>query len=241
MSPIRCLALTVVAVFPAACGAVSTAPPSDAAIDSRHAPDSHTAVDSRVSDAPVEAHVAADASTHDTLTWYVTCGYPVCGGPLGADAGPEDAASCPAVGSSCSAKGASCGTPSKENCGSTLLCDDQNPAVDCPISSRTHKDGIQYADQAALSRLHDETLAIKLASYTYKPDAADPTISHLGFIVEDNPDSQAVNAGRGRVDMYGYVSMVVASLQVQEKEISALKAELETVRKEASACRRSTK
>ena len=62
---------------------------------------------------------------------------------------------------------------------------------------------------------------LRLATYTYKPEVADPGVTHLGFVIEDNPDSQAVSGARGRVDMYGYVSMVVASMQVQEREIVA--------------------
>ncbi|MGO9341174.1 MAG: hypothetical protein ACLP6E_01445, partial [Acidimicrobiales bacterium] len=74
------------------------------------------------------------------------------------------------VGSPCTTTGAACGTPSAANCGATLLCDDHDPAVMCPQSSRRVKDGIDYADDATLKKLHDETLGIKLATYTYKPE-----------------------------------------------------------------------
>ncbi len=226
--------LVVVTLVSAGCGAV-TSPALDGSADSHEAVDSRTPVDSHVT---VDSHSGADSSADaGHLVWYKTCGYPVCGGPLGADAATGDAAACPEVGSTCTVKGAGCGTPTRANCGVTLLCDDHNPATMCPVSSRTFKDGIQYADEAALKRLHDETLSIKLATYTYKPEVADPSMTHLGFVIEDNPESQAVNGARARVDMYGYVSMVVASMQVQEKEIAALKGELETVRKDAAACR----
>jgi hypothetical protein len=54
--------------------------------------------------------------------------------------------------------------------------------------------------------------------------------------VEDQPQSLAVDRGFDRVDLYGYVSMVVASVQVQEKEIAALRSELEATKRHAAAC-----
>jgi hypothetical protein len=107
----------------------------------------------------------------------------------------------------------------------------------CPISSRTYKDGIAYVDDAQLQRLHDEALGIRLATYTYKPQVADPGPTHLGFIIEDNVESPAVNRTLSRVDMYGYVSMVIAGMQVQEREISELRQELAAARRDAAACK----
>lgn len=225
--------LFAIALLATGCGTV-TAPASDAATDSHPGVDART-TDARTTDAPLDARVRQDASADGgALTWYWTCGDPVC--HVAADGGAGDAGVCPDAGSPCATKGAGCGTPTVGTCGATLLCDDHNPAVECPISSRKFKDGIRYADEAALSRLHDETLGLKLANYTYKPEVADPGVPHLGFIIEDSPDVQAVDGPRNRVDMYGYVSMVVASLQVQEREIAALKGELQAVRKEAAAC-----
>jgi hypothetical protein len=168
------------------------------------------------------------------LRWYATCGYPVCG--EGPDAGPVDAGVCPAIGSHCATKGQTCGVPDKANCGVTRVCDDHNPAVTCAVSSRKYKDGIDYVGDSQLQALHDETLGMKLATYQYKAQVSDPGPTHLGFIVEDQPQSLAVDRGFDRVDMYGYVSMVVASIQVQEKEIAALRSELEGAKREAAAC-----
>jgi hypothetical protein len=93
------------------------------------------------------------------------------------------------------------------------------------------KDGIEYVSGAALEQLHDETLAIRLATYHYKGQYADPDPKHLGFIIEDNPpQSPAVDWSHDRVDMYGYLSMVVATMQVQEKEIDQLRVELAEAR-----------
>jgi hypothetical protein len=101
----------------------------------------------------------------------------------------------------------------------------------CPISSRKFKDDIQYVDSAGLQQLHDETLGIRLATYNYKPQVADPNPKHLGFIIEDRPpQSSSVDWSHERVDLYGYLSMVVATMQVQEKEIAELRQQLELAR-----------
>jgi hypothetical protein len=111
------------------------------------------------------------------------------------------------------------------------MCDNHNPAVVCPVSSRNFKNGIEYVGPAGLQHLHDETIGIRLATYNYKPQYDDPSPKHLGFIIEDNPpQSPAVDWSHDRVDIYGYLSMVVATMQVQEKEIAQLRTELESAR-----------
>lgn len=175
---------------------------------------------------------AADAGSKG-LTWFYTCGYPVCQSPS-ADAGAggltDDAgAPCPAVGSDCTSAGARCGTASNFNCGATEVCSATDPTKgpdSCPISSRNFKTDIHYVGDAELERLHEEALHIRLATYHYKAQFEDPNPQHLGFIVEDDPRSPAVDGSFDRVDMYGYVSMVVATMQVQEKEIAELRREL---------------
>jgi hypothetical protein len=173
------------------------------------------------------------------LQWYSTCGYPIC--PVDVDAGSSDAGTaCPQVGSPCTMQGESCGTPSSANCGVTLVCSDHDPKGGpggCPISSRQYKHGIDYLEQADLEELHEETLGIKLATYQYNPEVANPDATHLGFIIEDQPLSPAVDSTHHRVDLYGYVSMVVATLQVQEREIAELRKELEQTRRNSATCR----
>jgi hypothetical protein len=187
--------------------------------------------------------VTGTCGVTSALRWYTTCGYPVCG--EGPDGGSSDAGVCPTVGSSCTTKGEACGTPDKANCGSTFVCDDHDPKGPggdaCPVSSRTFKDGIQYVGDAELQMLHDETLRVKLATYNYKSKVADPGPKHLGFIIEDNPASLSVDPTHNRVDLYGYVSMVVASMQVQEKEIAALRSELDATKRQAAVCAASRK
>jgi hypothetical protein len=167
-----------------------------------------------------------------TLKWYSTCGYPVCRAPSGADAGTTVV--CPKEGSSCTTRGDTCGTASDVNCGSILVCDDHDPkTAGCPISTQKAKDDIAYVDSADLQRLHDETLSMRLATYRYKGpfiDPKDPSAKHLGFIIEDQPQSLSVDRLHDRVDLYGYMSMAVATMQVQEKEIAELRKELSAVK-----------
>ncbi len=187
-------------------------------------PDSGTESDGSISDGPATG-----------LHWYLTCGDPVCPAPsfdasVPTDGAAQDAATCLGIGASCSTMGQTCGGPT--SCGSVETCLDHDPqAGACPISSRKFKDDIEYLDPAQLERMHDEVLRVRLATYNYKGQYADPNPKHLGFIVEDNPQGLAVDRGHDRVDLYGYLSMVVAAMQVQEKEIAALKQELAETRK----------
>ena len=114
------------------------------------------------------------------------------------------------------------------HCGAVEQCSASDPAVACPVSNRKFKTGIEYVDEAGLNELHDETLAVRLATYNYVPQIADPSARHVGFIIEDAPvRSPAVDPSHDRVDIYGYLSMVVATTQVQEREIAELRRELE--------------
>jgi hypothetical protein len=89
------------------------------------------------------------------------------------------------------------------------------------------KKDISYLSDAELQALADRTMSTRLATYTYKD--GDPA-THLGFIIDDDPTSPAVLQGRGRVDLYGYASMAVATLQVQEREIAELRQEIAALR-----------
>jgi hypothetical protein len=185
---------------------------------------------------------ASDSGTpRPDLNWYATCGDPVC-----SDGGSVQTPTCAPLGSSCTTKGATCGDP-MANCGVIHVCDDHDPKgspANCPISSKKYKDEIAYLDGAELRKLHDETLAMRLATYRYKGpfiDPSDPKATHLGFIVEDQGESLSVERGHDRVDLYGYVSMAVATLQVQEREIAALRKEIAEVRARAESCGASPK
>jgi hypothetical protein len=69
-----------------------------------------------------------------------------------------------------------------------------------------------------------------LASYRYK-SAEDN--EQLGFIIDDIEPSAAVSGDR--VNMYGYLSMAVAAIQVQQGQIHRLEAELQAMRDQLAA------
>jgi hypothetical protein len=134
----------------------------------------------------------------------------------------------PRVGAPCTKEGASCAIDAPVECGQTVLqCQGgvwSLPVGGCPLSTRSAKTDLHYLDAAETKRLADELERVRLASYRYK--SGDPA-RHLGFVIEDMPEgSPAVLASRDRVDLYGYVSMTVAALQEQQRQIDALKAEV---------------
>jgi hypothetical protein len=208
---------------------------------------SGTPPESDAGGSPAEAGSGGNASEagsggSSALQWWNTCGNPVCQAPSdgGVDAGLDDDGGrpCPAVGTACSPSGETCGTSNPAfNCGATEVCSATDPTRGvggCPISSRKFKENVRYVDGAELEQLHEETLSIRLATYNYRARFEDPTTRHLGFIVEDDPGSPAVDRPYDRVDLYGYLSMAIATIQVQEKEIAELRTELDSVR--ADAC-----
>ncbi len=92
------------------------------------------------------------------------------------------------------------------------------------MSSAKAKREISYVDEADEEQLRRELMSVRLATYRYKEG---DDARHLGFIIEDMPPgSAAVLPSRERVDLYGYVSMAVAAIQAQEREIAALKREV---------------
>lgn len=161
------------------------------------------------------------------LSFYSTCGYPVCQDgwqptkdvPLCTTEKPGDA--CQAEGQKCDAKA---------GCGQFLVCAASDPKLQgCPISKAKYKSDVHYLDSAERQRLASELLGTRLATYRYTAAGADGP-RHLGFIIDDQPDSPAVDARRDMVDLYGYLSQSVATLQEQQKQLEQLRRELEQVR-----------
>ena len=103
----------------------------------------------------------------------------------------------------------------------------------CPVSRRMYKRDIERLDDEALGRIYDELRKIQLTTYQYKSDpAASPR--RLGFIIDDTKTPYPINADGTSVNLYGYVSMAVAAIQTQSREIEALRAEVEQLRREHS-------
>jgi hypothetical protein len=118
-----------------------------------------------------------------------------------------------------------CGDGLDNDCDGAVDGDDS----DCwSVSRAKYKEHIHYIDAAERVRLAEKLLAVPLATYRYKGDSR----TNLGFIIEDIEPSVAVFAERDSVDLYGYTSMTVATLQTQAAQIEALQAELALLRAE---------
>jgi hypothetical protein len=162
-----------------------------------------------------------DAGPAPALSWYKTCGAPVCGpqfdGPTG-----EPICTSEVEGRTCTKAGRKC-DPGL-GCAVNLVCADSDPTAGlggCPISRARYKRDIRYLDQGELSQLSDELLAMPLAHWRYKQD---DSADQMGFIIEDVEPSPSV-AG-DHVNLYGYTSMAVAALKVQSQQMHSLELEV---------------
>ena len=149
--------------------------------------------------------------------WFATCGSPVCGSVQPTPAGMSVCTAAQVAGQACATAGAECDL--HNDCQQHLKCTDKDPkTAGCPISRRSRKTDIHYLDANDAAQLQAELLATQLATYKYR-DAGPQAPQQLGFIIDDQPDSPAVDARRDMVDLYGYLSMSVAALQVQQRQL----------------------
>jgi hypothetical protein len=173
-------------------------------------------------------NVASKGACGVSLQLYTTCGDPVCSGWK--DKGLPLCTKNQQPGSGCGTQGEQCDP--KDGCNQLYVCADKDPkqAGGCPISKAQWKRDLHYVDAQEAAALADRLLAVKLATYRYKAQGpAAP--KRLGFVIEDDPHSPAVDPERDMVDLYGYLSMAVATLQRQEQRIDALEAELQVLRR----------
>jgi hypothetical protein len=163
--------------------------------------------------------------------WWTTCGDPVCSSYSGPFDGVPVCTDEQIAGTACDDEGAQCDLES--NCNVLLQCSVADPKGGsyggCPISVRSAKTDIHYLDDPALRATADEARRVKLATWFYK-DEPQQGRPHLGFVIDDQPASPAVAADGRHVDLYGYTSLAIAALQVQQAEIEALRAEVEELR-----------
>lgn len=106
----------------------------------------------------------------------------------------------------------------------------------CPISSRAAKRDIRYLSAAESAEVARAALGTRLATYEY----TDPALRgprRLGFLYEDpTTHPYARNPDISGVDLYGYTSMLLATVQQQQRQIEALQRDVASLR--AGAARR---
>lgn len=193
------------------------------------------AADGGPTDIAASDGLSADASTADSsmadtasnLSWFSTCGDPVCSGYSAPDP-PIDmcGALSATAGDACATEGQRCDP--MDNCNAQLVCAETDPktsAGGCPISRRVFKTDITYVSPSERDALAKELLTIPLARWRYLHEGAE-TPAHLGFIIEDVEPSHAVQSRRDRVDLYGFTAMAVATIQAQQRKIEALERQL---------------
>lgn len=176
----------------------------------------------------------SDDSTPGELQWYLTCGDPVCQGYTGPFSGVS-ACTTEAAGDACTSNGATCDP--QNDCNALLSCTTEDPTQQpggCPISLRSAKRDIRYIDATERDALARALLDTHLARWSYRTEAPGAR-PHLGFIIDDIPGSPAVHQDGAHVDLYGYTSMTVATLQAQQAQIEGLQAELTALRAEVAA------
>jgi hypothetical protein len=103
-------------------------------------------------------------------------------------------------------------------------------AAPCPISRRAFKRDIEKVSPGDLQRLYDDLREIQLTTYRYKSGGPFGP-RRLGFIIDDVKTPFPVDPEGSTVDLYGYMSMAVAAVQVQAQEIAALRAEVTELKK----------
>lgn len=161
-----------------------------------------------------------------TTRWYLSCGAPVCD----SDPAPYDSPSIPNCapnleGKSCDSAGAVC--DGVAGCGATLVCAKSDPRLaSCPVSRARYKEDIAYLSDLELRAHHERIVSMPLATYHYR--GAPELGPQLGFIIEDIEPSEAANGGR--VNLYGYLSMAVAAIKVQQAQIESLQREVGELR-----------
>ena len=179
---------------------------------------------------PTQDEIDRAAAANPQL--WETCGDPVCSGWS-----PHGLPSCKhhQAGDPCTAANLGKQCDLHDGCNADLVCSDTDPTVGgCPISVRSAKKEISYLSQGDERAVHDALMGVHLATWRYNQESDDvPT--HLGFIIDDVGRQPMVAADGGHVDLYGYTSMAVAALQVQQRQIEALQAQVRNLQAQVAA------
>lgn len=159
------------------------------------------------------------------LQWYLTCG-----GPITRCNPPEPGMTIRLCTTEterdpCAHPDDQCQRRDRTGCAAILRCTDHDPRLPgCPRSSRSAKRDIRYLAPDDLARLSRALEDLRLASYVYRDDPQSK--ERLGFIIEDGAPAVALDRDESGVDLYGYASLAVATLQVQAARIARLEADL---------------
>ncbi len=177
----------------------------------------------------------AEDSTPETA-WYLTCGDPVCQEYAGPTAGVE-LCDDEAAGGECTTEGEICDPV--DGCNAMLICATEDPTQQeggCPISLAKYKREIRYLSDGERATLARGALEMPIATWSYRwePPGAAP---HLGFVIDDNEGSYAVAADGAHVDLYGYTSLALLSVQEQSDRLAEAEARLARQEQELAALR----
>jgi hypothetical protein len=181
----------------------------------------------------VEGLCQSRAPEAGPLQWYTTCGDPVCGGYTPPDGVPPCTQE-QLEGDPCEVEGTTCDPMS--DCNALLICATKDPKQNeggCPISRAKFKTDIEYLAPADHAQYAADLQSLRLATYRYRSAPADAP-ARLGIILEDNEQGIWVDAQHDRVDLYGYASLAIATLQLQQRQIAALQAEVERLSAQAN-------
>jgi hypothetical protein len=129
----------------------------------------------------------------------------------------------------CPSEGVRCDP--KSECNSLLVCATKDPRVQpggCPVSRAAFKKDIEYVSADGRRTYRDQLLALRLATFRYREGDGR---RHLGFMIDDGP-AGAIDPERDMVDLYGFTSMAVATIQAQQAEIAALEARIQKLETE---------
>ena len=99
----------------------------------------------------------------------------------------------------------------------------------CPISRAKYKKDVQYLADGDLQRYRDQLLSLPLATWRYRDSPAGSRL-HLGFMIDGHESLVCVEPERDQIDLYGYASMAVATLQLQARQIEALQKGVDALR-----------
>ena len=151
------------------------------------------------------------------LTLWLSCGYPVCkDGWQPTDGVPLCTGE--KVGDACKVDGQKC--DDKTGCGQMIVCAKSDPKLmGCPKSRARYKTDIVYLDDAARQQFADEILQTPV---TTTCATSDHPQRQTGLAVP----AQVADPAHDMVDLYRYMTMGVAALQDQQRQLDALLAQV---------------